>query len=159
MIIRQIQPKDAATMADIVRQVILEVKIPTIGTAFEDKSLEDLYSAYQGKGAAYFVIEHNGAVVGGAGIDTLQGGDDNICELQKMYFLPKARGKGFGRRLIEVCLTLAKSMGYAYCYIETMQTMTAARSLYKKAGFTALENPIGATGHCSCEIWMIKALN
>lgn len=159
MIIREIQPKDAAAMAAIVRQVILEVKIPTTGTAFEDRSLADLYTAYQRKGSKYFVVEDQGKVVGGAGIAPLEGGDGNICELQKMYFLPQARGKGLGRKLIEDCLTLAKSMGYAYCYIETMETMTAARNLYKKIGFKMLKNPVGATGHCSCEVWMIKALN
>lgn len=159
MIIREIQPKDAAAMADIVRQVILEVKIPTTGTAFQDKSLEDLYTAYREEGAGYFVIEDKGVIVGGAGIAHLQGAKENICELQKMYFLPQARGRGFGLRLIQDCLKLAKSMGYAYCYIETMKTMTAAQNLYKKVGFTTLESPVGNTGHCSCEVWMLKALN
>lgn len=159
MIIREIQPKDAVAMADIVRQVILEVKIPTTGTAFQDKSLDDLYAAYIDEKAAYFVIEDKGVVVGGAGIAHLQGADENICELQKMYFLAQARGKGFGLKLIQDCLTAAKAMGYTHCYIETMETMKAAQNLYKKVGFTTLDSPIGNTGHCSCEVWMLKALN
>src|SRR5690606_19194597 len=159
MIIREIQPKDAAAMAEIVRQVILEVYIPNTVKAYQDKALEDLYTEYSGDRVAYLVIEDDGVIVGGAGIAQLQGGEENICELQKMYFLPQIRGKGFGSKLIQECLTLARSMEYAYCYIETMETMTAAQNLYKKVGFTPLEKPLGNTGHCSCEVWLIKALN
>src|SRR5690606_15177000 len=159
MIIREIQPKDAGTMADIVRNVILEVKIPTTGTAYQDKALEDLYTAYNGERKVYFVIEDQDVVVGGAGIAPIEGADKNTCELQKMYFLPQIRGKGFGLKLIQDCLKAAKSMGYTHCYIETMDTMKAAQNLYKKVGFTTIDSPIGNTGHCSCEVWMLKALN
>lgn len=159
MIIREIQPKDAAEMAEIVRKVILELKVPTTGTAFQDKSLEDLYNAYKGDRDVYFVIEDNGVIMGGAGIAQLQGSNAHYCELQKMYFLPQVRGKGLGLKLIQHCLNAAISLGYGYCYIETMESMKAAQNLYKKVGFTTLDNPIGNTGHCSCDVWMSKALN
>lgn len=159
MNIREIMPDDTVQMAAIIRQVILEMEAPTTGTAFEDKALEDLYAAYQGERAVYYILEDNGDVVGGAGIAPLQNADNEICELQKMYFLPQARGKGFGLKLIQECLREAVTMGFSYCYIETMPTMTAAQNLYRQIGFQYLDSAMGDTGHCSCEVWMLKKLN
>jgi putative acetyltransferase len=75
-----------------------------------------------------------------------------------MYFLPEARGKGLGAKMIEKCLTKAKSFGFEQCYLETMPYMKAAQKLYKKNGFSDIEGPIGNTGHYSCNVWMIKKL-
>ena len=36
----------------------------------------------------YWVVEFDGEVVGGGGIAPLTGSESDICELQKMYFLP-----------------------------------------------------------------------
>lgn len=159
MIIREIKPGDATEMATIVRRVLMELNAPTTGTAFEDKSLDDLYSAYHGDKKVYYVLEHNNHVVGGAGISALPNADKGICELQKMYILPQARGKGHGCKLIQRCLAEATIMGFTHCYIETMQTMTAAQNLYEQVGFHYLDKAIGATGHGSCDVWMLKKLN
>ena len=48
--------------------------------------------------AAYFVVELDGRVVGGAGIGPLAEGPAGTCELRKMYFLGEARGQGQGQR-------------------------------------------------------------
>jgi putative acetyltransferase len=39
-----------------------------------------------------------------------------------------------------------------------MPYMEAAQKLYKKNGFISLEKPMGATGHYSCNVWMLKKL-
>jgi putative acetyltransferase len=36
--------------------------------------------------------------------------------------------------------------------------MHAAINLYKKYGFYELKAPIGNTGHCGCDVWMLKDL-
>ena len=41
----------------------------------------------------------DGRVVGGGGIAPLAGGDPDVCELRKMYFLPSLRGLGAGMAL------------------------------------------------------------
>ena len=157
-IIREIQPKDNAQMATVIREVILEMGAPKIGTAYEDKATDQMFENFEKPTSFYFVVEHNNKVVGGAGIAKLDNFKGATCELQKMYLLPIARGKGFGSKLIKTCLKKAKTLGFDNCYLETMPYMEAARKLYKKNGFKNLDKPMGNTGHYSCNVWMIKEL-
>ncbi|MFY0629312.1 MAG: GNAT family N-acetyltransferase [Flavobacteriaceae bacterium] len=157
-IIREIAPDDNEQMANVVREVILEMGAPKVGTAYEDKALDDLHQTYQKEKAIYYVIEHQGKVVGGGGIAALDNYEGNTCELQKMYFKAETRGKGLGSKLITICLEKAKEFGFDQCYLETMPYMTAAQKLYKRNGFTQIDGPMGDTCHYSCDVWMIKKL-
>ncbi|PQJ73988.1 GNAT family N-acetyltransferase [Polaribacter gangjinensis] len=157
-IIREIQQKDNAALAKVVRNVILEMGAPTVGTAYEDKATDQLFETYQKERAIYFVLEHDQKVVGGAGIAQLDNFDGNVCELQKMYFLPEARGKGLGSKMITICLEKAKEFGFESCYLETLPYMKDAVKLYKKNGFQNLDKAMGNTCHYSCDVWMIKEL-
>ena len=157
-IIREITPEDNEQMANVVREVILEMGAPKVGTAYEDKALDDLHQTYQKDKAIYYVIIHEDKVVGGGGIAALDNFEGNTCELQKMYFKPETRGKGLGSKLINTCLEKAKEFGFDECYLETMPYMTAAQKLYKRNGFTMIDGPMGDTCHYSCDVWMIKKL-
>jgi putative acetyltransferase len=158
IIIREIQKKDNSAIAAIVRNVLMEMGAPKIGTAYADPYLDSLFEVYAVPNAIYFVVENNGKIIGGAGIKQLDNSDENICELQKMYFLPEARGLGLGKKLMDLCLEKATEFGFESCYIETMTYMNAAQKLYRKSGFEYLEQQIGHTGHNSCEVWMLKKL-
>lgn len=157
-ILREIQLKDNEQIARIIREVLIEMGVPKIGSTYEDKTLDNLYEYYQKKRAIYYVIEHQNRIIGGGGIAQLGNFDGNTCELQKMYFLPEARGKGLGTQMIEKCLAQAKEFGFDECYLETMPYMVAAKALYKKNGFTQIDSPMGNTCHYSCDVWMIKKL-
>ena len=156
--IRPIAAEDNLQVAKLIRKVLIEFNVPKVGTAYEDKATDTMFETYKKAQAAYFVIEHNGNIVGGAGISKLDNFEGNTCELQKMYFLPIARGKGLGSKLINICLAKAKEFGFENCYLETMPYMDAARALYKKNGFVSIEKPMGNTGHYSCNVWMLKQL-
>ena len=158
MQIRKIEKKDNQALGTIVQTVLMEMGAPKVGTAYADLYLFSLYETYDKPKAIYFVVEKDGKVIGGAGVDQLQNSNENICELQKMYFLPAARGQGFATKMIQLCLQAAKTFGYEKCYLETMPYMEDAQKLYKKVGFTYLDEPIGDTGHSSCQVWMIKEL-
>ncbi|WP_298778629.1 GNAT family N-acetyltransferase [uncultured Polaribacter sp.] len=157
-IIREIKPKDNPEIAQVIRNVLVEFGAPKIGTAFEDKATDKMFENFDKHTSVYYVIEHKNKVVGGAGIAQLDNFEGKTCELQKMYFLPITRGKGLGSKLISTCLQKAKLLGFNQCYLETMPYMTAARALYAKNGFVNLEQPMGNTGHYSCNVWMIKTL-
>ncbi|MFO7721395.1 MAG: GNAT family N-acetyltransferase [Gillisia sp.] len=156
--IREIQPKDNQQVAEVVRKVLVEMGVPKVGTAYEDKSLDDMYSTYDHPGMSYFVVEENGKLIGGCGIAPLLGSEPQICELQKMYFIPEARGRGIGAEMMKTCLDYAKTEGYKQCYLETLPYMEHARKLYGRTGFRSLEKPMGDTGHYNCTMWMIKDL-
>jgi putative acetyltransferase len=158
MIIRPIQPSDDAAVAAIIRTVMPEFGAKGPGFAINDPEVDHMFEAYTRKGAAYFVVENEDRVVGGGGIAPLDGAAEGTCELRKMYFLPEARGGGFGKRVLELCLEQARTLGYTRVYLETLTGMDAAMRLYERLGFEKLCAPMGNTGHFSCDRYYARNL-
>lgn len=158
IIIRPIEKGDNKAVAALIRSVLIEHNVPKAGTAYADPELDVMFETYAAARSAYFVVGLNGKIAGGAGIAQLQNESDMVCELQKMYFLPEARGLGLGSKMIGRCLSAAKNFGYTKCYLETMPYMEAAQKLYKKSGFDYIASPMGNTGHVACPVWMLKTL-
>lgn len=158
-IIREIQKEDNPQIAAVIREVFTVDNYPKTGTAYADMHLDFMFETYNKPRAVYFVVEKEGKIIGGGGISQLDHSTANICELQKMYFLHEARGKGFGFQMIQLCLEKARAFGYEKCYLETLPEMKTAQHLYQKVGFEYLCEPLGNTGHSTCPVWMIKVLN
>jgi len=158
VIIREIQKADNLSVAKVIRAVLEEFNVPKVGTAYADPQLDCMFETYSEPKSTYFVVEKDGEIIGCAGIAPLANGAPDVCELQKMYFLPETRGLGIGARMMEMCLNKAKASGFRQCYLETMPYMEAAQKLYIKSGFRYLDGPMGCTGHSSCPVWMIKEL-
>lgn len=156
--IRPIEKKDNIQVAKVIRNVLEDFGVPKVGTAYADKALDEMYETYNTSRSFYFVVEDNGRIIGGAGIAPLENYSDHVCELQKMYFLPIARGRGIGAVMMELCLQKARELKFTKCYLETMPYMKAAQKLYKNAGFKDLDGPMGNTGHFACPVHMIKDL-
>jgi putative acetyltransferase len=157
-IIREVLEKDNTALAAVIRRVLIDIGVPKVGTAYADLELDYVYKTYLKEKAVYFVLEEKGIIIGGAGIAPLQGGEPTVCELQKMYFLEEARGKGLGKKMIDHCLDFARKVGFELCYIETLSYMKAAQKLYIKKGFEYIDGPMGTTGHTSCNVWLTKSL-
>ncbi|MFO7702305.1 MAG: GNAT family N-acetyltransferase [Psychroflexus maritimus] len=155
--IRPIQPKDNKKLGELIQLVLEGENAPKTGTAYADKHLFNLSESYQAPNTRYFVIEQANQLLGGAGIGNLAAEEDT-CELQKMYFHPSIRGKGWGEKMINTCLNFAKEAGFSQCYIETLPFMKAARKRYEKSGFEYTPHRIGNTGHFSCTVFMLKKL-
>lgn len=156
--IRAIQKKDNPEVAAMIREVLIEQKAPQEGTAYADKSLDEMYEVYTNHKSAYFVLLEEGQIKGSVGIAPLEGGSAEICELQKMYFKPDVRGRGLGVRMMETCLDFAKENNFKSCYIETLPWMKAAQKLYQRTGFKKIDQRLGETGHYACTVWMLKKL-
>ena len=158
IIYRRIEVKDNAKLAEIIRKVLTEFGGNREGTAYYDYDTDHMFEAYQAEKEVYYVAELNGKLVGGCGIKHLEGADESICELQKLYILEETRGLGIGERLTNKSLDFATKAGYKKCYLETFPNMHAAISLYKKLDFKNLSAPMGNTGHGGCDVWLIKDL-
>lgn len=158
IIIRTILSTDDPTLANIVKTTLTEFGMNKAGTAFSDPTTDHLSVVYNIPRATYYVAEWEGRIIGGAGIHPLDGGEEHVCELQKMYLLPEARGKGLAGKLIGLCLTYAKQNGYTQCYLETAPELARARKVYEQFGFRYLTGPLGNTGHFGCDSWMLKDL-
>ena len=157
-VIREIELEDNPKIAKAIRSVLIEMGVPKVGTAYEDEALDSMTETYDQPRKTYFVVADGIEVIGGAGISPLDNYNGNVCELQKMYFMPEARGRGLGSKMMAKCLDFAKQSGFDQCYLETMPYMEDARKLYRKVGFKGIDKPMGDTGHYSCSVWMIKDL-
>ena len=120
--IREIRPEDDAAVEGVIRACLIEFGADHAGTAWADPDLGCFSRVYAAPNSRYWVAEdETGVIVGGTGIGPLT---DTICELQKMYCLPRARGSGAAHRLMETALAFARDR-YRQCYLETLENMTA----------------------------------
>lgn len=156
--IRPVTMADNPQVSDLIKTVMTEFGCVGAGYSIADPEVDAIFQAYQKPGHKFWVIADRETILGCGGIGTLDKADDNVCELKKMYFFAELRGKGFGRKLIELCLNEAKMMGYRKCYIETVARMTSAIRLYEKTGFKKLESPLGNTGHGGCDTFYMMEL-
>lgn len=156
--IRPIEPGDDEAMANVIRAVMTEFGASGAGYSINDAEVDRMYQAYNGPRAAYFVVTDGERVLGGGGVARLEGADEGVCELKKMYFLAEARGAGMGRAMLERCLDLARALGFRQCYLETLGSMEQAQRLYERTGFQRIAAPMGHTGHFACDMWYVLDL-
>ena len=158
MEIRLIQPEDNQAMALILRKSLEEFDLAIPGTAYYDESTDHLYETFQLENSVYFVAEEDGQLIGGVGIYPTEGLPEDTVELVKMYIDSSYRGKGIGKQLMKKCIEHAKALGYKKIYLETLPELSTAVLAYEKLGFESLDQPIGATGHFACTIWMLYTI-
>lgn len=157
MDIRLLEPRDNERMAGIIRASLIEFGGNRSGLAWEDASLHDLHAYYREPGRGYWVaLDDKGEVAGGCGIAEFAGSAD-VCELQKMYLRPSARGTGAARLLLAEALGFARGR-YRQCYLETLTSMKAAERFYEKNGFAPLREPLAGSEHYACDAWYIRDL-
>lgn len=61
--------------------------------------------------------------------------DEKTAKLRLFLIEPDARGHGLGQRLLDVCMTFAREVGYAGMTLWTHESHKAACALYRKNGF------------------------
>ena len=157
-LIRPIAAGDDAAIANVIRTVMTQFGASGPGFAIHDTEVDRMFEAYSVPYRAYFVVEIDGATLGGGGIAPLEG-EYGVCELRKMYFMPELRGLGAGSALLQACIEQASALGYSQCYLETLTGMDAAQHLYLKHGFHRISCAMGNTGHFACNRFYLRALS
>ena len=71
--IRSIQEEDNPEIAKVIREVLVGLGVPKVGTAYADPSLDTLHQDYIAQRSEYFVLENSKNIIGGAGIAQLGG--------------------------------------------------------------------------------------
>ena len=103
-LIREIKKSDNKIIREVLQSVMKEFRVPEHGTALNDPEIYDMHAAYNEKNSIYYILQKENNIYGGAGVAKLKNSIENICELQKMYFLKDARGLGLGNKMISKCL-------------------------------------------------------
>lgn len=157
--VRPITAADNPHIAQVIRDVSAEFGLTADkGYTVSDPQLDHLFELYSAEQSAYWVVEYQGKVVGGGGVAPLACSAPDICELQKMYFLPAVRGQGLARDLALRALEHARQQGFRRCYLETTASLTRAIKLYESLGFSHIDGAMGCTGHVDCEVRMLRML-
>jgi ribosomal protein S18 acetylase RimI-like enzyme len=61
------------------------------------------------------------------------------CYLAELYVVPRHRGRGLGRAMLDAAIELARGTGADYICLATSEDDVAARSLYESSGFSHRE--------------------
>jgi putative acetyltransferase len=157
--IRPIEPNDNIDLAKVIRGALEEFGANKPGTVYFDPTTDALFELFNtSPGSYYFIALKDNQVVGGAGIYPTENLPEGTCELVKLYLHKDARGTGLGKELLNTAMQWAKEFGYKQVYLESMPELSKAVTIYENVGFKRINQPLGNSGHCGCDIWMIKDL-
>jgi len=109
-----------------------------------DQELATLPGSYAPPQGRLLLAEYEGELAGCVALRALEPG---ICEMKRLYLLPKFRGKGLGRAIAEHLIAEARQIGYRSMRLDTVEpVMGDAVAMYRRLGFREIpayrENPI-----------------
>ncbi len=157
--IRPIEQKDNIDIAKVIRGALEEFGANKPGTVYFDPTTDALFELFNNTpGSYYYIATIDNNVVGGAGIFPTDNLPEGTCELVKLYLHKDARGTGLGKQLLNTAMQWAKENGYTQVYLESMPELSKAVTIYENVGFKRIHQPLGNSGHCGCDIWMVKNL-
>jgi DNA-binding MarR family transcriptional regulator/predicted GNAT family acetyltransferase len=102
-----------------------------------------------------WIAERKGEAVGAV---FLVKHSQTVAKLRLLHVEASARGLGIGKRLVEECVRFARRVGYRKITLWTQSILSAARHIYKQAGFRC----VGKKRHHSfghelvAETWELK---
>lgn len=132
-IIRDWQPSDRHVAAALIASVLSEYHLnPEPDGA--DNDVLNVETAYWATGGEFWVVEHEGRLVGTAGYYPIARGEKAV-EIRKMYLLPEVRGQGLGRYLLQTLEKTIAMKGFAQIWIETASVLKEAVQLYENNGY------------------------
>jgi ribosomal protein S18 acetylase RimI-like enzyme len=101
-----------------------------------DDELINFPKKYKEPDGTFIIAKDNDNVVGCVGLRKL---DENICEMKRLFVNDKYKGKGIGKKLVEIIIEEAKYKNYRKIRLDTLKTMENALKIYYKNNFYEIE--------------------
>jgi N-acetylglutamate synthase-like GNAT family acetyltransferase len=132
IIIRSASNADCERVQNLVFGILCEYGLePDLNGT--DRDIADIEAHYLTRGGIFELIENEaGELLGTVGLYPI---NDETIELRKMYFSPKIRGQGFGKKTLQRMIEKARELSYRKIYLETAVILKEAVHLYEKFGF------------------------
>jgi putative acetyltransferase len=130
--VRPVRARDVPAVIDLITNTLAEFGLEFGKGATTDDELRELPESYARQGAAFWIAERAGELLGTCGVVPLA---PDTFELRKMYLHPGARGAGIGRRLLDVAVAWARERGATRMTLDTVEEMTRAIAFYEAHGF------------------------
>jgi ribosomal protein S18 acetylase RimI-like enzyme len=135
-------PEELSLAADLFREYQAAIGVDLCFQGFEAE-LAGLPGAYAPPAGRLLLLSVDGEPAGCGAMRPIAPG---VAELKRMWVRPAYRGRSLGRTVAEALLEAARAGGYRVARLDTLETMTAARGLYRSLGFREIpayyENPL-----------------
>src|SRR4051812_18296594 len=132
----QVLPASDPTAAALLKAYATELAEQGIGRPVD--RVQTISSEYEDPHGTFVVLYAEGEPVACGGIRPLP--DDGVAEVKRMYVAPHARGQGLGRRLLARLEDEARKRGYKRVRLDTAAPLSAAQSLYRRAGYREIDD-------------------
>jgi putative acetyltransferase len=151
-IIRNWQEEDRIFAATVITSILSEYGLPWQPEE-ADKDVLNIEEYYLATGGEFWVIEHQNQIVGTAAYYPINRGEKAV-EIRKMYLLPKVRGLGLGKYLLQQLETAIALRGFKQIWIETASILAEAVKLYESNGYL----PTTGVETSRCDLVYVKYL-
>jgi putative acetyltransferase len=151
-IIRNWQESDRILASQVISSVLSEYGLSWQPEA-ADKDVLQIEVYYLATGGEFWVIEQQNQIVGTAAYYPINRGEKAV-EIRKMYLLPKVRGLGLGKYLLQQLETVISSRRFEQIWIETASILTEAVKLYESHGYL----PTTGVETSRCDLVYVKYL-
>jgi ribosomal protein S18 acetylase RimI-like enzyme len=145
-------PDDRATVEALFREYIASL---TEDISFQnpDDELAGLPGKYARPGGVVLIAWDGAEAAGAIAYRMLEPG---VAEMKRLYVRPAYRGRSLGRELANELIDDARARGYRTVMLDTLESMSAARTLYRDLGFVPVEpyydNPLPGVMYMALEL-------
>jgi N-acetylglutamate synthase-like GNAT family acetyltransferase len=98
--------------------------------------LNNFPEKYKEPAGTFIIAKENDKIVGCIGMKKLE---NKICEMKRLFVNDNYKGKGIGKKLVEIMIKEAKLIHYEKMRLDTLDTMEAALNIYYKNNFYKIE--------------------
>ncbi len=97
-----------------------------------DRDLLNIPQYYFRRGGNFWVLAHNGRIVGTLGISRVKG---TVCKLRRFYISKRYRHRGWGILLYKKALVFVRRKGYREIWTSTTPRFKDSLRFQQRAGF------------------------